>query len=80
MHEKEDDLDECLGGQLFTNNETGIHSRDSDWKGADARKRHRMDVLLGEAKREGGIGSLRYHGGVVDEEGATECFAIGGPV
>jgi len=35
-----------LEGQLFTNNETGRQSRDSDWKIADARKRHRMDLWL----------------------------------
>jgi hypothetical protein len=39
-----------LKGQLFKNNKTGGHSRDSDWKVVDARKRHRMYLLLREAK------------------------------
>ena len=39
-----------LKGQLFTNNKTGGHSRDSDWEVVDARKRHRMKLLLREAK------------------------------
>ena len=39
-----------LKGQLFTNNKTGGHSRDSDWEVVDVRKRHRMKLLLREAK------------------------------
>lgn len=40
-------------GQLFTNDETGRHSRDSDWEVVDALKRHRMDLLLLKRKRKG---------------------------
>jgi hypothetical protein len=57
--EKEDDLEKDLKGQRFKIG-TGGHSRDSDWKGAGARKRHRMSL---SSKRKGrrGFGSLFYH-------------------
>jgi len=48
----------CLEGQLFTNNKTGRHDRDSDWKVVDALNRHRMYLLLEEKRKrlEGVVG------------------------
>lgn len=75
--EKEDDLERYLQGQLFTNNKTGRHSRDSDWKVADARKRHRMDLLLSKRKTREGLvvyATMRR----VGCRGCDEVFAFGG--
>jgi hypothetical protein len=71
--EKEDDLEKDLKGQLFTNNKTGGHSRDSDWKVADARKRHCMDLFAERSgKEEGGLvvyTTMRCVGGSSDGGG-----------
>ena len=60
------------------NSGTGRQSRDSDWEEMDAPKRHRMDLLLVEAKEKGVL--VAYATMRCWKEGAMECALLGGGI